>query len=83
MEVQRGHLRPMNEDDKYLLKLGQKIERLADEKFKTQQEFSDISEVGTRTLRRIIKAQQNPTILILRKIAKALEIEVGDLVSIE
>ena len=78
-----GHLCPMLTEEKYLIELGRKIETLASAKFRTQTEFSDASEVDTRTLRRIIKAQQNPTILMLRKIAFSLEIEVHDLVRIE
>lgn len=70
-------------EEKYLRELGRKIEKLASAKFRTQTEFSDVSEVDARTLRRIIKAQQNPTILMLRKIAFSLEIEVHDLVKIE
>lgn len=77
------HLCPMLSDKKYLEKLGRKIESLSVEKFRTQTEFSDACEVDTRTIRRIIKAEQNPTILILRKIAFSLEIEVHDLVKIE
>lgn len=49
-------------------------------KLKTQTQFSDAAEVDTRTIRRIIKGEQNPTILVLRKLAKALEIEVSELV---
>jgi transcriptional regulator with XRE-family HTH domain len=72
----------MEEGKKYLLLLGRKIEKLASEKFKTQTEFSDAAEVDTRTIRRIIKGEQNPTILVLRKLARALEIELNELVSI-
>lgn len=70
----------MKEEEKYLLLLGRKIEKLAAEKFKTQTQFSDAAEVDTRTIRRIIKGEQNPTILVLRKLAKALEIEVSELI---
>lgn len=73
----------MEEGEKYLLLLGRKIEKLASEKFKTQTEFSDAAEVDTRTIRRIIKGEQNPTILVLRKLARALEIEVSELIKIE
>lgn len=70
-------------NEKYLLELGKKIERLASKKFATQTEFSDEAEIGTRTIRRIIKAEQNPTVIVLRKIAKALEVELSELVKID
>jgi transcriptional regulator with XRE-family HTH domain len=73
----------MLNDDKFLLVLGKKIESLANEKFATQIEFSTVSDIDSRTLRRIIKAQQNPTILMLRKISNALEISLDELVKIE
>lgn len=73
----------MLSEKEYLKELGRKIEFLASQKFRTQTEFSDSSEVDARTIRRIIKAQQNPTILMLRKIAFSLEIEVHDLVKME
>lgn len=71
------------DNEKFLLKLGQKIEILSIEKFRTQTEFSDVSGIDTRTIRRIIKAEQNPTILILRKISNALEISLHDLVNLD
>ncbi len=73
----------MLNDEKYLLKLGKKIELLASKKYSTQTEFSDAAEVGTRTLRRIYRAEQNPTILVLRRIANALEVELAELVSLD
>lgn len=71
------------DDGKFLIKLGQKIEQLSIEKFRTQTEFSDISGIDARTIRRIIKAEQNPTILILRKISNALEIDLHELVKLD
>lgn len=73
----------MINDDKFLLLLGKKIDKLSSEKFPTQIAFSDASDVDSRTLRRIIKAEQNPTILMLRKISNALEISLDELVRIE
>jgi transcriptional regulator with XRE-family HTH domain len=49
-------------------------------KLKALTQFSDAAEVDTRTIRRIIKGEQNPTILVLRKLAKALEVEVSELI---
>lgn len=70
-------------DEKFLIKLGLKIEKLSIEKFRTQTDFSDAANIDARTIRRVIKAEQNPTIILLRKIAKALEISLHDLINIE
>jgi transcriptional regulator with XRE-family HTH domain len=70
-------------DEKFLQKLGQKIERLSNEKFRTQMDFSAASNIDSRTIRRIIKCEQNPTIIILRKIANSLGIELHDLINVE
>ncbi len=69
-------------ESQYLFKLGQKIEKLGAAKFKVQSDFSFACEVDTRTLRRIIKGEQNPSILILRKIAKGLEISLEELITV-
>jgi transcriptional regulator with XRE-family HTH domain len=71
------------DDGKFLIKLGQKIEKLSLEKFRTQTDFSDFANVDTRTIRRIIKAEQNPSILLLRKIAKALDVNLHDLINLD
>ncbi|WP_070137981.1 helix-turn-helix domain-containing protein [Crocinitomix algicola] len=70
-------------DEKYLLELGKKIERLASSKYPTQADFSIAAEVGTRTIRRIYRAEQNPTIIVLRKIARALEVDLDQLIKLE
>ena len=69
-------------DSQYLFQLGRKIEELQRKKFKTQQEFSAACGVDERTFRRIIKQEQNPTILVLRKIAKGLDISLSELVDV-
>jgi transcriptional regulator with XRE-family HTH domain len=69
-------------DDKFLEKLGRNIESLGRAKFKTQDDFSTACEIDTRTLRRIIKQEQNPTVLVLRKIARGLEISLSELVDV-
>lgn len=73
----------MMSDEKYLLELGKKIERLASTKYPTQADFSIAAEVGTRTIRRIYRAEQNPTIIVLRKIARALDMELSELITID
>lgn len=73
----------MLSNDKFLQNLGRKIENLYIEKYKNQSDFAAACEVDTRTVRRIIKSEQNPTILVLRKIATALDIELKELIDIE
>lgn len=72
----------MNDDDKFLLALGKKIEKLADG-FDTQVKFAEKCGVDARSIRRIYKAQQNPSILVLRNIAKALDMELHELVNLD
>lgn len=72
----------MTPDKDFLTLLGKRIEQLATEKYKTQLEFAATCDVDERTLRRIFKAEQNASILVLRKIANGLEISLKELVDI-
>ena len=73
----------MLSNDKFLHNLGKRIEELYIKKYKNQSDFAAACEVDTRTIRRIIKSEQNPTILVLRRIAIALDIELKELIDIE
>lgn len=73
----------MLSDEKFKLKLGTKIDKLGRTKYDRQNEFSAACDIDTRTLRRIIRGEQNATILMLRRIAKALDIPLSELVGIE
>ncbi|MBP6091614.1 MAG: helix-turn-helix transcriptional regulator [Crocinitomicaceae bacterium] len=73
----------MISNEEFLVKLGKRIEEAYLPKFKSQTEFALACDVDTRTIRRIIKAEQNPTILVLRGIANALECELTNLIDIE
>ncbi len=70
-------------NDKFLQTLGKKIDEESIKKYKTQSDFAAACDVDTRTIRRIIKAEQNPTIIVLRGIAIALDIELKDLIDID
>lgn len=70
-------------DEKFKLKLGMRIEKLGQAKYNKQNQFSAACDIDSRTLRRIIRGEQNATILMLRKIAKALDITLPELVDIE
>ncbi len=73
----------MISNEKFLQKLGKRIEELYLAKFDNQTEFATACDVDTRTIRRIIKAEQNSTIIVLRRIAKALEVDLSDLIDLE
>lgn len=73
----------MLSNEEFLKKLGQKIEQLGRAKFKVQDDFSTACGIDTRTLRRIMKQEQNPTILVLRKIAIGLEIPLVELIKVD
>ena len=70
-------------ESKYLLKLGQKIEAAYREKYPNLSAFSEEVGCDNRTIRRIVRGEQNVTILLLKKIAKALKIPVQELITIE
>jgi transcriptional regulator with XRE-family HTH domain len=73
----------MLSEEQFLNKLGQKIDELGRAKFKTQDSFSTACEIDTRTLRRIIKQDQNPSILVLRRIANGLGLTLIELIDID
>lgn len=67
----------MSEDEKkYLFELGQKIDQLYRKKYVSQNEFAKDVECDSRTVRRIIRGEQNISILLLKRISECLEIDV-------
>lgn len=72
----------MVSDKKYLELLGMRIEEAYLPKFKSQIEFAMACDVDARTIRRIIRAEQNPTILVLRRVAAALNVQLKDLIDV-
>lgn len=60
-------------------KLGRIIRRLRDEKKYSQEYVAEASQVDRTYIARIEAGKANPTIKILYKIAKTLEIPVGEL----
>ena len=71
------------EDSAYLIKLGQKIVNLRTEKGLRQVDLSDLIGIEDSALRRIEKGKVNSSINMLRKIAKALNTPIEQLVSVE
>lgn len=65
----------------YLKKLGQNIRRIRRQKGISQIELADQFDADSPTISRIEAGNTNPTIITLKKIADALEVEVSDLVA--
>ena len=74
----------MNQEEKqYLFQLGQKIDALYRKKYKSQNEFAKAVECDNRTIRRIIRGEQNISLLLLRRIAESLDCPLYELLMIE
>lgn len=67
------------EEKKYIKKLGLYIVKIREEKNLKQKELSDLLDMDDGSLRRIESGRTNPTTTTLLKIAKALDVEVGEL----
>jgi transcriptional regulator with XRE-family HTH domain len=65
---------------KYLQLIGNNIRKKRDEKGISQQELADYSDVAKSTIQRIELGEMNPSILILKSISNALEIELSELI---
>ena len=71
------------DDTAYLIALGQKIVKLRTEKGLRQIDLSDLIGIEDSALRRIEKGRVNSSINMLRKIAKALNVSISDLVKLD
>lgn len=69
-------------DEQYLEELGEKIARERKKRGMTQAEFAFHSGIERSSLARIEVGGVNSTINKLRQIAKALDLEIGELVSL-
>jgi len=63
----------------FLYEVGKKIENLYLEKFSSQNEFAKEVECDARTIRRIIRGEQNISILLLVRISEVLEVDLKEL----
>jgi len=74
--------KPRSEEESlYLKKLGENISKIGIEKGIAPKVVYETLEIDRSNYRRIIAGRTNPSILLLRKIAKALEVEMKELVS--
>ena len=71
----------MNEVDRYIKRIGENIIKLRKEKGFKQIDLSTKLNIEDSALRRIEKGRTNPTIKTLFNIAKALGVDVSDLLA--
>lgn len=67
------------DEKKYLYVLGRKIEKLYSEQYPSQNAFAKAVGCDNRTIRRVIRGEQNISLLLLRRIADNLNMSVIDL----
>ncbi|WP_298221154.1 helix-turn-helix transcriptional regulator [Flavobacterium sp.] len=65
----------------FLIKLGGIISERAKAKFKTNLEFASACDIDEKSIRRILKGEQNFSIKIFQKICLALDIKMSELLS--
>ena len=65
----------------YLVKLGNSIRKRSQSHFKTNVDFAFACDVDEKTIRRIFRGEQNVSLSIFKKISKALNIKMSDLLS--
>ena len=73
----------MVSEEKFIINLGIYIRQIRERKNLSQQSLADISDLPKTTIGRIERAEINPTIKTLVKIANALEIEPKDLLDFQ
>lgn len=69
----------MPKEKDILVKIGDYLGKKAKAKFKTNVEFAGKCDVDEKTIRRILKGEQNLSIKVLKRICEALEIKMSDL----
>lgn len=67
----------------FLKKLGRQIAQIRKQKNLTQVELADIAKMDDSSIRRIESGRNNSSIIILLRLAEALEVPLNDLVEIE
>ena len=67
------------EEKEYLYQLGKKIENLYRGKELSQNQFAQMVGCDNRTIRRIIRGEQNMSILLIKRISNSLDIELNEL----
>jgi transcriptional regulator with XRE-family HTH domain len=69
----------MSKKNPICVKIGNYVNKKAKEKFKSNVEFANVSNVAESTIRRILAGEQNITIKLIQQICEALEITISEL----
>lgn len=70
-------------EDKFIKNLGEHIAELRKTKGYTQVTFSEKSGIHRAALAKIENGRVNPTIIVLKRIADFLEVDLSELISLE
>lgn len=71
----------MFNEKEYLILVGANLRKIRDQKGMSQQILADTSNIAKSTIQRIEKGTLNPSILTLKNICNALNIEVSELIN--
>ena len=69
----------MIDEAKYLMDIGNNIRTRRNDLGVSQQELADNSDIAKSTVQRIEKGELNPTIIVLQKVSKALDMGLCEL----
>lgn len=69
-------------DQVYLNKVGKRLIQIRLERNLSQEALAELTELDTRQIGRIERAETNSTISIIKKIADTLKIEVSDILNV-
>lgn len=73
----------MTKDKNIQQALGERIKSIRTKKGLSQQKLAELSDLSYKYIGEVERAQQNPTILTLHKIATGLEVSLSELIHIE
>ena len=79
--MEKANKKEEKENELFLISLGEKIAKIRKEKNLTQVELGYRCDFDKSNMRRIEIGGTNPTILTLRKISKALDIDISELIA--
>lgn len=68
-------------DDEYLQKIGKRLTDIRYNKNLSQEALAELTGLDARQIGRIERAETNSTVSMIKKIADALNIEVGDILN--
>lgn len=68
-------------DQNYLILLGQRLESIRVKCGKSKEDFAELCGIDTRQLRRILQAESNSSISLLKKIADNLQLTLSELLN--